>query len=121
MDLRRKLLGKKQNVKKTSVEWEGETLEVRQPTVASRREIFNKSKKDGEVDGTDLTVWSVIYNVYDPETGKRVFEETDFDTLLDQPSGGLVDVLGEAAINMLHVDGVEKKSSTSEETQSDSA
>lgn len=116
-DLRSRLL-KSSTPKSEIVEYEGMELEVKQMRLRDRKLLFTKCRdKNGNIDGVDLLVWSVIRGTFYPGTNKRVFEDADYDTLLNQ-TGGVVDALS-PAIN--RVSGAEdtlgNEETASDETQ----
>ena len=54
-------------------------------------------------------VWSVIHNTYVPNTDELVFDELDYDSLVDNPTGGFVDEFSEVAARLVNVDTASKK------------
>lgn len=107
--LRSKMLGKTPEFRKEVVEFEGEKYEVRQPTVKARSDLFKRAmREDNKVDMMDFALWAVILNTYDNE-GKLVFEEGDYNVLIEQPTGGLLDKLSEVATKLLNVEEDAKK------------
>ena len=112
--LRSKTVGAPKNFKSTTVEIDGEEFEIRQPSVKERMDIFNHSSKDGGVNALDFQLWSVIRTCYVPGTNERVFEDSDYSVLADQPAGSFLDKLGEAAMTMLNLE--EKPTSDSKGT-----
>lgn len=110
VDIRSKLLSAKVEFKKKEVDADGVKVEVRQPSVKARKDLFAKSSKNGEIDSTDFMVWSTIYNTFDPVTNKRVFEDTDYEALLDRPIGGWLDKIAEAAGELMNTGGVDSSS-----------
>jgi hypothetical protein len=110
-DLRSAILGVRPEFAKEIVEYKGNKFEVRQPTNKARRDLFKKAiDENGKIDMMEFVVWAVIYNTYDPESGKTVFEDTDYDVFINMPSGGVLDKLGEVASRLLNVEeSIEKK------------
>lgn len=111
-DLRSKILGKAPVFKSEIVEYDGCKYEVRQPSVRSRKNLFEKCMdEEGRVKTGDFLTYGVIYNTYVPGTNDLVFEETDYDVLMNQPSGGILDKLGAVASTLLNTEdeSVEKK------------
>lgn len=87
-------------------------IEVHQPTIEQSQIIEQKvSAVDGHTDVTKRILWTVIFLSYQPGTKTKVFEPTDFDTLLKKPTGGFVETLflEICALSNTDVD-VEKKS-----------
>ena len=114
-DIRTAMLGKSAVFKNKVVKIDGVEVEMRQPTVKSRSELFKKcTDKDGNISHSDFLVWSVIYNTFIPGTNEAVFEEADYDSLVSRPVGGIVDQLGATAGELMNVEqDTEKKSETS--------
>ena len=99
------------------VEVEGERVLVKQPSVRGRRDLMNKAtKENGQVDLAEFLIWGLINNCYvpedakgadgkkDPDAGKRIWEDTDYDSLMEQPAGGTLDELGSVAAELLNVE-----------------
>jgi len=63
------------------------------------------------MDALDMILWGAIYCTYVPGTDDKVFEESDYAVLSEQPSGGIVDKLGKVALDLLNVEdgNIEKK------------
>lgn len=83
---------------------------VRHATVAERSQILQsggiRPTKDGEATIADLGAFqtrAVVLLVCD-ETGTRIFDDLDFDALMAEQVGGIVDVLGPKATAMINVD-----------------
>lgn len=115
--IRNKTLGAKKGFKNKEVEFEGETVEIRQPSVKRRKEILNSvTDENGNVDGGDLVVWAAIYCTFEPGGNEPVFSEEDYDAFMEQPTGSFVDEFGQAALELMNVSGEEKNFDNSEET-----
>lgn len=89
-------------------------FEVRQPTVAARSEIMRlaeaiKMGADGKPEmGRDfglLLIQAAIACVFLPGSDRHVFTKHDVAAMKEAPSGGFVDVLGKAALDLLNVEG----------------
>lgn len=128
--IRSKTVGAKSEFKSKKEEVNGVEIEVRQPSVAARGKIMQrsrdnektqqiargKSSKDKnakDVDTQDILssldygkmqVWAVIMCSYVPDTDERVFDESDFDSLYNRPSGGFIDRLSTIAMNLMNVE-----------------
>ena len=111
-ELRSAILGAAPKFAKEEVEVNGKVFEVRQPTNKARRDLFKQAVDDsGKIDMLEFLIWAVIYNTYDPKSGEKVFEDTDYDVFANMPAGGMLDKLGEAASKLLNVEAdIEKKS-----------
>lgn len=122
--LRIATLGQPTNFKKEIVEINGEKFEVRQPSIAARAELRIKCMDTDnfgkpQFNSFKFMLWSVIANTFVPDTNDKVFEDTDYDVLISQPSGGFVDTLTEAAMRMSNVE-VSSAKKSSETIQKDS-
>jgi len=120
--MRAATLGAGHKRKEETVEIDGQTFVVRQPTVAERSQILKRSKANtGELENVDISemqVWAVIYCTYTPE-GERVFEDADYEALMNQPSGSFVDALATAALRLMNV--AEEAAKNSEPTTNGSS
>lgn len=101
--------GKHRQFKKKIVKFNGEEFEVRQPSNAIRSQILAKSKiisrdQTEEIDIGAMQVWGVIQLTYVPGTDERVFEEADYETLANEPTGGIVDTLSPVITEFLNVE-----------------
>lgn len=76
----------------------GIEVEVRQPTIRVRRELFNQCMDaSGNLDANDFLIKSILKNTFVPGTkDQRVFDDADYDSILNQPTGGWVDQLIDA-------------------------
>jgi len=109
--LRENALSQVNTYRTETFEWNGKVYEVRQLGVGERGELMRKVSLKGRteeemmqhIDATEMQIWSVIYCVFDPETGERVFEEDDYEALLAMPSGGFVDLAAKVAGNLMNV------------------
>lgn len=99
-NLRKLTVGSKNEYKTIEIDYKGETVVFKQPSLKQRKTLINKSLDNKEVDGVALQVWSIIYLTYDTE-GNRVFDDTDFDSLMEKPAGSFVDTFGESALKLL--------------------
>lgn len=122
--IRAKTVGAKKNFKTEVVEYEGEKIEVRQPSVRARSAILKAAKAlSGDKDRIELDalqVTSVIECCFDPESGLAIFEEADRTSMQGQPAGGFVDALSEVALRLMNVD-TKEVAKNSERTPSDSS
>lgn len=97
----------------------GVEVEVRQPSIRVRRELFNKcTDAQGNIDANEFLVWSIIKNTYKPGTrATRVFEEGDYEQLMNQPTGGWVDQLIDAMSRLSNPEASGKESPDSDKAQ----
>lgn len=100
MSLRDKIL-QANDIQKELVEvpeW-GVTVEVRGMSGADRARIFDSVSKDGEVKAGDLYVETVLATTFDPETGGRLFDESDRAALMEK-SAQAIDRLSEVGLRL---------------------
>lgn len=122
-----------QNFLREIVEYRGYKFEIREPDEKGRQKIMTKSiyaiakkrREEGsaltpeELDQLDIEqevlyrTWAMIECTYDPETGEKVFDESQIDELLKLPASTF-DPLKAAAIRLCNPNRAElaKKSST---------
>jgi hypothetical protein len=112
--IRSKTVGSAKIFKKEIVTVDGEQIEVRQLSVGDRKKVLARSSKNGEVDPLDFQIWAIISTCYVPETEEKLFEDTDYNVLSEQPTGGFVDELSKVAVSMLSMEG--KPTNASNET-----
>ena len=99
------------------VEIDGERILVKQPSVRGRNDLMElATKENGKIDMAKFLIWGLINNCYipddakgkdgkkDPDAGQKIWEDTDFDSLMAQPAGGWIDELGTVAAELLNVD-----------------
>ncbi len=90
-----------------TVTFDGETFEIHAPTVRTRARILERagltSSDEKKRDAGKLYAAAVLYCTFVPGTNDRLFEDGDFETLLDDQAGGLVDALAEVAVKFLNV------------------
>jgi len=115
--IRGKTVGGKKNFRTEIVTVDGEDIEVRQLSVRDRLDVYNRSTKDGVLDPLQFQIWSVIATCFVPGTKERLFEDADYDSLMDQPTGSFVDKLSEAAVEMLNVESKPTKDSAETPTK----
>lgn len=110
MSLRDSILAQKPKSQSVTPSFlDGQTVEVRVMSVKERRDMLAAANDDeGNHDAAAFEAAAVIACTYDPETGRRVFEETDKEALTELPSN-VLDELAEPALrlNGLLVAGVE--------------
>jgi len=80
------------------VEIKGVTVEVRQPSIRMRRELFNQCMDgNGNLDANEFLILSVLKSTFVPGTNdEHMFDEADYETIMNQPTGSWVDDLVEA-------------------------
>lgn len=98
--IRELTVGRNIPYKTTEIEYQGQKVIFKQPSQKVRRELFEKASKGDKVDLVALQVWTVIALTYDEE-GNKVFDEADFDVIMEQPAGGFIEVFAEKAVELL--------------------
>lgn len=93
-------VGKAAQYKTVEIDYEGSKVVFKQPSQKVRRDIFEKSTNGDKADLVALQVWTVIYLTYDAD-GNKVFDDSDFDSIMNQPSGGFVELFAEKALELL--------------------
>ena len=84
-------------------EW-GVSVEVRSMTARDRTRIMSEaSKNDGVVDIGFMYVETVLTSTYDPETGLRVFEDSDRDAVMAK-SASAIDRLAVLGMQLSGID-----------------
>lgn len=97
--IRSATVGAKSDFKSEIVEWGDVKVEVRQMSIQERFELY-KATMDDDDDKVDTLKWLimlVVINTYVPGTNERVYEDTDFDLLVKQPTDGFIDKLADVA------------------------
>ena len=102
--LRASTVGKRIELKRKIVEWEGKEYELRQPNLRERKRLREKILTDTGVDIFDAMVWLTIWQTYVPGTDERVFDDTDYEIFLNNPSGSFVDNFGSEIVLMSNLD-----------------
>jgi hypothetical protein len=114
--LRAATLGAKNNFQKKVVTINGESFELRQMSIRDRSEVRALTvDENGFSDPYAFNVRSVIRCTYAPETGEKVFEDADFEALMDLPADSFMDLLVAEMAKMINVstDTEKKHSKTS--------
>lgn len=114
VNLRAQLLGQPPKRRETVITLKtGEEIVIRQPTVGERAEIFKRAgitaADPNHADLGELQVWSVIYCAYTKD-GERLFDEADYEALINSPVGGLVDRLAAEAMSIMNASSDQGKS-----------
>ena len=112
-EIRSKTVGSKKVFRSEKLSYNGMEIEFRQPSIRLRKEIHDRSIKEGKedegkVDLWTYMVWSVIYCSFVPGGKELVFEDGDFENLMDQPAGGFVDEFSTKIAELLNVDVEDK-------------
>lgn len=107
--IRSNTVGRKVQIRKVEHDFEGDKVVFQAPTLGQRSEIIARSaNEEGGIDSVKLQAWSVIYLTFD-ESGEAIFDETDLDAFLSQPSGGFVDEFSQFTMDLMGNGKVEKE------------
>jgi DNA-binding protein YbaB len=118
--LRQKTLGSSVVESSMKVEWDGDTYEVRSPSLAQQKRIRNASvdAKSGDSDDIKALVLGLIECIYVPDTNEKVFEKADVESLMERSTNGFVGVFMKALGKLSKVDIDEtKKNSATDQTE----
>lgn len=113
--IRAATLGNKGQFKTEVVEVNGVSVAVKQPSVGEREDMFAAIDADAGSSAVDyakmfkLMTWGVIKLTYVPDTNERVFDDADYDELMNQPTNDWVDQLGETVLEVLNVEADQGK------------
>ena len=100
-NIRSKIFSSRNKNRKTKeIDFMGEKVEVRQPTVRQVQELAKEAKKED----SDAVLLSIMEYCYVPGTNDKVFEDADKDGLLDLPVGDWLNNLNKAIEEMTGVD-----------------
>lgn len=103
--IRQKTVGAKAQFRTKVVEYEGLEVEFRQPNLRDRKALIARSRgESGEFDAVEFQVWAVILNTYVAGTNELVFEDTDYEVIMNSPSGGFVDIFAAEIAELLNVE-----------------
>lgn len=111
--IRAATVGAEKNFTKNIVDYNGIKIEIRQPSIGGRAEIMRKCKTtfkdmDGEeretFDMWEFLTMAVIYCSYVPGTEEKVFEEGDYESIFESPTGSFIDEFSTELIKILNVD-----------------
>lgn len=103
--IRSATVGKSEQFKSKTFTYNGVDVEFRQPCLKDRQLLINKARnKDGEFDFIEFLIWSVISNTYVPETNEKVYDESDYDSMVAKPSGSFVDKFGSEIAELMNVE-----------------
>jgi hypothetical protein len=91
---------KNKNRKSKVIDFMGEDVEVRQPTVKQVQELAKEARKED----SDAVLLSIMEYCYVPGTNDKVFDDADKDNLLGLPVGDWLNNLNKAIEEMTGVD-----------------
>ena len=99
--IRSKIFSAKNKHRKSKIiDFMGEDVEVRQPTVKQVQELAKEARKED----SDAVLLSIMEYCYIPGTDDKVFEDADRDSLLGLPVGEWLNNLNKAIEEMTGVD-----------------
>ena len=108
--IRTATLGQPRIFKKKIVTVNGVEVEVRQPSVGIRKDLFSKCKtQTGEIDPLAFSVWAVIKCCFVPDTDEAIYIDEDYDKLVATPTGGFLDTLAQEASDIMSFTADEDK------------
>ena len=99
-NIRAKTVGAKKNFNRIELDFDGDKVYFRQPSRKEVREIQKFASKDGDFDFTTFQLYSVIKLTEDAD-GTRVFSDEDFDSMINEPTGGWLDSFQEKALEVM--------------------
>lgn len=98
--------GKSKHRKSKIIDFMGEKVEVRQPTIRQITEMAKAAKQDD----VNAILLSIIEHCYVPGTEEQLFEKGDQEGLLDLPAGDWLNNLNKAIEELTGIDvGVAEK------------
>lgn len=102
--IRAATLGAKPQFKSKEVEYNGITVELREPNLKDRRKLLERAKNsNGELDMVNFIVYSVILNTYVPNSNEKVFSPEDADAFFELNTGGFVEAFSSAVSELMNV------------------
>lgn len=115
--IREAFLSEKNSFKKKTIDWNDYKIELRELNAKQRGNVYMAAtvqKTDRtrpneviqEIDNGKLNVWAVIYQAFDADTGARIFQESDFESLASLPCS-VLDTLAKPALELLGEDAEE--------------
>lgn len=108
--IRSATLGKKTQFRSKIFEYEGFEVEFRQPNLRDRKALLDHAKNGkGEFDMIEFIVWSVILNTYIPGTNEKVFDENDYEVMMQQNTGSFVDQFGTEISELMNTENTDSK------------
>ncbi len=112
-EIRDKTIGAAKIFKSKRINYGDVDIEIREPTVKAWGDILrNVTTEEGKMEFDKYLAWSIISCAYVPGTNEKVFEEADYDLLLEMPKSGWVTEFSDIALAMMSADmeEVEKNS-----------
>ena len=116
--IRAATVGKPKTFKSEIVSFEGVNIEVRQLSLAARRDYMtasldkvtdSKGKETQQANLLKLQVNAVIASSYVPGEDTLIFDETDFNSIKDSVTGGYADAIWEAVQRLSNITTDEAK------------
>jgi hypothetical protein len=96
--IREATVGARKRYNSENVEFNGVNIEVRQLSIADRRDYLDKTidTQNQQADMLKLQVYSIIASCYVPGTNEKIFDETDYSAIANSVTGGFADLCWEA-------------------------
>lgn len=85
----------------------GQEVELRPPTVKERGKMLKACGITGPGNDPDfgkMQAYALMLAAHHPQTGQRIFADTDLDALMDVAAGSELDELGAKALRFLNID-----------------
>ena len=102
--IRAATLGAKPQFKSKEVDYNGISVELREPNLKDRRKLLEMAKNSkGEFDMVSFIIYSVILCTFIPGTSEKVFSPEDADAFFELNTGGFVEVFSSAVSELMNV------------------
>lgn len=99
--IRELTLGAEQKFRTKDLEYKGCTVRVKELSLKERKQVLQRSKDaDGTIDEVKLTINAIIAMVIDPDTGEKVYSPADYDSMVNSPAGGYVEVFSKTIFDL---------------------
>ena len=103
--IRAATLGAKPQFKSKEVEYNGISVELRQPNLRDRKKLLEASRNSkGDFDVILFTVNSVILCTYIPGTSEKVFSPEDVEAFMELNTGSFVETFSAAVSELMNTE-----------------
>lgn len=103
--IRAATLGAKPQFKSKEVEYNGVTVEVRQPNLRDRKKLLEASRNSkGDFDVILFTINSVVLCTYVPGTNEKVFSPEDVEAFMELNTGSFVETFSAAVSELMNTE-----------------
>lgn len=95
----------------TIPQWNDEVIEIRSFMGWTRSRLLDKARQeDGELDNIKLNELLLVESCYDPETGEKLFDESDLDWLREKSGPAIDDIVSKIiSINKLSQESIDEE------------